>query len=229
MSPVCGRNSSESPRRLRADARRNRAQVLAAARDVFVEHGAEAPLDDIARRAGVGIATLYRRFADRDALIRAVVIDVLTEVAAEARRALAEEPDGFRALARYMHRALDARIAAVFPAILGRISLEDPEILAARHAATEPFERIVERAHAEGSLRPDVAVGDIGLLLIRLSRPLPGPFSREMDSRLAHRHLDLVLAGLRAGAGPAPTPLGGPGLTLADLQHLGADAVDQSR
>jgi AcrR family transcriptional regulator len=72
MPPVCGRNPSESPRRLRADARRNREHVLAAARDVFVEQGAEAPLDEIARRAGVGIATLYRRFPDRNALIRLV-------------------------------------------------------------------------------------------------------------------------------------------------------------
>ena len=228
MPPVCGRNPSESPRRLRADARRNREHVLAAARDVFVEHGAEAPLDEIARRAGVGIATLYRRFPDRNALIRAVVIDVLTAVGAEARRALSEETDGFRALARYMHGALDARIAAVFPAVLGRVPLEDPEIVAARDAATGPFERIVERARAEGSLRPDVVVGDIGLLLIRLSRPLPGPFSRELDSGLAHRHLDLVLAGLHARAEPAPTPLGGPAMTLADLRNLGADAADQS-
>jgi AcrR family transcriptional regulator len=229
MAPICGRNSSESARRLRADARRNREHVLAAARDVFVEQGADAPLDEIARRAGVGIATLYRRFPDRAALIRAVVIDVLTAVGAEARRALSEEPDGFQALARYMHRALDARIAAVFPAVLGRIPFEDPEILAARTAATEPFERIVERARAEGSLRSDVAVGDIGLLLIRLSRPLPGPFSRELDRHLAHRHLDLVLAGLHAAAEPAPTPLGGPAMTLADLRDLAADDVDQPR
>src|ERR687885_1855835 len=101
MAPICGRNSSESGRRLRADARRNREHVLAAARDVFVEHGPAAPLDEIARRAGVGIATLYRRFPDRNALIRAVVIDVLTAVGAEARRGLSGETDGFRPLARY--------------------------------------------------------------------------------------------------------------------------------
>src|SRR5205814_1799803 len=78
--------------RLRADARRNREQILLTARDVFVELGPEAPFDAIARRAGVGIATLYRRFPDRQALLRAVVLDVLGHVAREARAALVEEP-----------------------------------------------------------------------------------------------------------------------------------------
>jgi AcrR family transcriptional regulator len=221
MPPVSGKNSSTpQQRRLRADARRNREQVLAAARDVFVEQGADAPLDEIARRAGVGIATLYRRFPERDALIRAVVLDVLVGIGEQARRALAEEPSAFQALARYMHRALDARIAAVFPAVLGRVSLEDPEYLVARDAATEPVQRMLERAHADGSLRTDVAFGDIGLMLIRLSRPLPGPFPRELDSSLAHRHLDLLIDGLRSGA--ESRGLGGPAMTLEQLQQLGS-------
>src|SRR5438270_9690760 len=129
MAAVNGRISSESGRRaLRADAARNRAHVLAAARDVFVEHGADAPLDDIARHAGVGIATLYRRFPDREALLRAVALDVLARTAHEARSAEAEEADPFDGLARYMHRALDLRISAIMPALLGRISFEDEEL-----------------------------------------------------------------------------------------------------
>src|SRR5437870_4758030 len=104
MPAINGRNPSVSRRRgLRADAMRNRAHVLAAARDVFVEHGADAPLDEIARRAGVGIATLYRRFPDREALLRAVALDVLARTGDEARAAEAEEPDPFGALGRYMH------------------------------------------------------------------------------------------------------------------------------
>src|SRR4051794_32627452 len=89
-------------RPLRADARRNREQLLEAARDVFVEHGPNAPLDEIARRAGVGIATLYRRFPDRESLMRAVVLDVLARVGHQARLAQAEEPDALAALIRYM-------------------------------------------------------------------------------------------------------------------------------
>src|SRR5947209_18997467 len=151
MTAINGRISSVSGRRgLRADARRNREHVLAAAREVFVEQGADAPLDEIARRAGVGIATLYRRFPEREALIRAVVLDVLAGIAEQAQRALADEPTAFQALARYMHRALDLRIAAVFPAVLGRVSLEDPDYLAARDAGTEPVLQMLERAHADG-------------------------------------------------------------------------------
>src|SRR5512142_3136850 len=76
--------------RLRADASRNRERILAAARDVFVEEGAGAPLEDIAKRAGVGIATLYRRFPDRESLMRGVVLNVLGRSTDEARLALAE-------------------------------------------------------------------------------------------------------------------------------------------
>src|SRR5207244_6832248 len=112
MTRVSGKNSSTSRRAgLRADARRNREQLLAAARDVFVEQGADAPLDEIARRAGVGIATLYRRFPDRAALLRAVALDVLARAAHEAGTAEAEEGDPFGALARYMHSELGLGIS----------------------------------------------------------------------------------------------------------------------
>jgi AcrR family transcriptional regulator len=127
-------------RPLRADARRNREQLLAAARDVFVEQGPGAPLDEIAKRAGVGIATLYRRFPDRESLMRTVLLDVLGRVGHQARLAQAEEPDAFSALVRYMHEAVDLRIAAVIPALLGQVTLEDEETLGAREAAATPVE-----------------------------------------------------------------------------------------
>src|SRR5258708_27016289 len=101
-----------------------------------------------------------------------------------------------------MHRALDARVAAVMPALVGAIPLEDEEFLAARDLAVEPVARMIERAQSEGSLRTDVSFGDIGLVLIRLSRPLPHPFAAEVQAGLAHRHLDLVIAGWRGPARP---------------------------
>jgi len=109
---------------MRADARRNRDQILAAARDVFADHGPNAPLEEIARQAGVGIGTLYRRFPDRQALQRAVALDILGRVGQEARLALAEEPDTFQALARYMHRALDLRVGVVMPALVDHLPAE---------------------------------------------------------------------------------------------------------
>jgi AcrR family transcriptional regulator len=191
---------------------------LAAARDVFVEQGADAPLDDIARQAGVGIATLYRRFPDRQTLWRAVALDVLERAAAEAAAAEASEPDALAGLARYMHRALDLRISAVMPAMLGRLSLADDELTVAREHALAPVLRMLTAAKAAGLVRADVEFGDIGTLLVRLSRPLPGPFPRELDLALAHRQLDLLLAGLSG-----TEPLGGPALNLEDLQSIAGE------
>ena len=188
------------PSRLRADARRNRDLVVAAAKEVFVELGVDAPLEEVARRAGVGIATLYRRFPDRQALMRAVALQVIEEVIGEARAVLADEPDAFRALARYLHRALDLRIAAVMPILDGRLDLDGEEKLLAAHRELTPlYEMIVRRAHEQG-LRSDVSTGDLGLIVIRLARPLPGAFPRDFDDELAHRQLDIFLDGLRPGA-----------------------------
>lgn len=207
--------------RLRTDARRNLDRILVAARDVFLEQGVDASLDEIARRAGVGIATLYRRFPDRQALAHGVALDVWRRAAHEARLALAEEPTAFQALARYLHRALDLGIGAVMPLLVGQAIL-DEEARAVRDQSVEPVQRMIAAAQADGTLRADVAFGDTGLLLMRLNRPLPGPFPRTLDQAIAHRHLDLVLAGLRAD-GTQPAPLPGPVLTLDDLRAISTE------
>jgi len=213
---------------MRSDARRNRERILAAARDLFVDHGPDAPLDAIAAAAGVGIATLYRRFPDRRALVRAVVVDVLGRTAEEAQAALAEEPDAFRALARYMHRALDLRVSAVMPALLDHLPPGDEEIAAARARSAGLVQRLIDRAHGAETLRPDATFADVGLLLVRLARPLPGPIPREVDGRLAHRHLALLLDGLRVDRSGPAGPLPEPALSLADLRAMGS-ADDRSR
>jgi AcrR family transcriptional regulator len=206
--------------RIRADARRNRNQILLAAREIFAEHGPDAPLEEVSRRARVGIGTLYRRFPDRASLLRAVALDVLGRAAHEARLALAEEPTAFQALARYMHRALDLRIGVVMPMLISQIPSEDVEMLRARDEASSPVQKMIDGAQAEGSLRLDVAFADIGLLIIRLARPLPGSFPRTLDDRLAHRHLNLLLDGLRAIGEQSVAPLPGSALSLADLRAM---------
>jgi AcrR family transcriptional regulator len=206
---------------MRADARRNRERILAAARDVFVDQGPDAPLDAIATVAQVGIGTLYRRFPDRRAVVRAVVLDVLARTGEEARLALAEEADAFHALARYLHRALDLRVSAVMPALLDHIPPDDEEIAPIRTHSWELFQQLVDRAHAAGTLRPDATFADIGFLLVRLARPLPGPISRDLNNRLAHRHLELLLDGLRTDRAKPAAPLPQPALTLADLLAAG--------
>jgi AcrR family transcriptional regulator len=224
VAPEAGATSHAEPRRMRADALRNRERLIDAARDALIEQGAKARLDDIARRAGVGIGTLYRRFPDRPALLRQVALDLLRRSAHEGQTALADEPDAFSALARYMHRALDLRIAAAMPVVVGELEIDqNPELMAARQASVEPLNQIIAAAHADGSLRPEVASGDIGLLLVRLTRPLPGPFPPEVNQRLAHRHLDLVLAGLRS-SNSAEASLPGPAMTFQDLRAMPKDA-----
>lgn len=221
-------DQDSAPRRpLRADARGNRRRLLEAARDVFIERGPTAPLDEIARRAGTGIATLYRHFPDRQTLIRDVVLDGLQRTIDEARLAASGEPDPFRALARYMHRAIDVRTAAVIPALLAEAPLDDEQIRQARQTGSALLEALTDAAHQSGVLRSDVTSGDIGLLIVRLSRPLLGGFTPETNNSLSHRHLDLLIDGLRATA-RQPAQLDGPALTLTDLRQLPQSGPDST-
>jgi AcrR family transcriptional regulator len=200
---------------MRIDARRNRERLLMAARDGFVEQGVDVPLEDVAQRAGVGIATLYRHFPDRGALMRAVALHVLGQMAAEARAALAEESDSFRALTRYLHRALDLRIAAVMPVLDGSVDIEhDEELRQARDELAPLFEAVVQAAWRSGQLRTDIGLGDLGLMVIRLARPLPGAFTRKFDDAAAHRQLDVMLDGLRGEQARGTAP----GLSLDDVR-----------
>jgi AcrR family transcriptional regulator len=204
---------------MRADARRNHELLLTAARDVFVDRGPEAPLEEVARRAGVGIATLYRRFADRSTLMHAVVLAALTATADAAERARAEHADPVEALAAYVHAVIELRTSAVIPTLLGALDLEQAELKAARERSARRAEELLAAAHRAGRLRPGVTFADVGLMLVRLSRPLPGPIPDETQRELAHRHADIYLAGLQAE--PAELTLTGPALERADLHRFG--------
>jgi len=220
---VSAKQRPDTGRPARADARRNRQQLLDVARDVFVERGANAPLDQIAKRAGVGIGTLYRHFADRETLTRAVVLDALLQSADAGERALAQGPDAFGSLTTYMHAVLDLRVAAVIPVLLEQVELDDEELTAARERGARVLQRSVDSAHADDCLNSEVTFGDVGLMLIRLSRPLPGRIAPELNAELAHRHLDLLINGLRP-AGAEQASLGGPGLSLGDLREFAPES-----
>ncbi|MEU9023724.1 helix-turn-helix domain-containing protein [Actinomadura sp. NPDC048394] len=188
-------------RPMRADARRNLERILAAARDMIVERGPDVPLDDVARRAEVGSGTLYRRFPDRATLLHAVALDALTGTVEAARDACEQEADPFDALARYLRRTLELRVSAVLPALLGRVDLEDdPELAPLRAESLRLLEGLVAAAHDSGSLPEDVTFADIGMMAVRIARPLPGPLPPEEKEALARRHLDLFVRGLRAQA-----------------------------
>ncbi len=172
--------------------------------------------------AATSAVALYRRFPDRKALIRGVVLDAIRGSAADARRAAQEEPDAYAALVRYMHDAIDARTAAVIPALLGEIDFADEEIARARAESPSTIEPLVESAKRAGALRADVTAGDIGMLIVRMTRPLPGPFPAEMNNGLSHRHLALLIDGLRPAAREPALP--GPVLSMADLRGMATPA-----
>jgi AcrR family transcriptional regulator len=201
---------------MRADARRNLEQLLAAARDLVAEKGAGVALDDVAQRAGVGIATLYRRFPDRTALLRGVVLDALEQTRAAAESAAEEHDDAFEALAAYLRSALELRISAVIPQVLDVLDLDEPELAAAREASASATEALVDAAHASGALPADVTFADVGMMLVRIARPLPGPMPDQLKHELARRHLELFVRGLRGGDGS----LDGPELSRSDLAEM---------
>ncbi len=200
--------------RRRADASRNHQRILAAARDVFVEQGADAPLDEIARRAGVGNATLYRHFDDREDLIRQVAMHVVGQLADDAEAALDEKEDPFQALRFLLHTAADRRIGAVIPAVKGHFA-KNEAFYAVRRRAVTAVEEIMRRARESGQLRPDVGVGDIWVALAQITRPLPGARCSVFEGHVG-RHLEIFLAGMRA---PTPTELPGSPFHSADLER----------
>ncbi|BCJ36697.1 TetR family transcriptional regulator [Actinocatenispora thailandica] len=202
--------------RMRADARRNRDQLIAAARTLFAEIGPDVPMEEIARRAGCGIGTLYRRFPDRASLIRAVGLDNLQRILVAARAAAAEETDPWQALRRVVRLSLDLRLSM-------RLSVSadeapesfhrDPAAAAARREILDLLDELVGAAQRQGSLRTDVGAGDVLGMVIMTIRPLPG-FDEDHRDLLTERCLGLVLDALGTGGGEA---LPGRPLGLADV------------
>ncbi|MEU6230032.1 helix-turn-helix domain-containing protein [Streptomyces sp. NPDC047042] len=201
--------------RPRADALRNRERIVTAAREMFVEFGAEVPIDEIARRAGVGNATVYRNFPDREALVREVVCSVMDRTSEAAELALAETGDAFEALARFVHAAADERLSALCPMMASAFDQHHPDLEAARERIEQLTQEIMDRAKAAGQLRADVDVGDVMVVVSQLSRPPAGTECTSID-RFVHRHLQLFLDGLRA---PAHSELPGRAVTMEDLRR----------
>jgi AcrR family transcriptional regulator len=202
--------------RLRADARRNRDQILAAAKAMFARQGPDAPMEEIAREAGVGVGTLYRRFPDRQALIRAVAQDSFAVMLDEARAAVAAEPTAWNALVRIVRQSreleLSVRLAILSPPAASIIR-EDPLTRRFRRELLETVDGVVRAAQAEGDLRPDVSTGDVTALLSLLLSRLP-MLPAGSAWLVSERALALMLDGLRAQPG---TELPGQPLTMQDL------------
>ena len=185
-------------RRLRADAVRNRDAIVAVARDVFAERGLEAPLEVIATRAGVGIATLYRRFPTREKLVAAALTEKVAEYAEAAEQALAvADPwDGF---AGFVQRICELQAGDRGLSDLLSMTLSaDEQIEELRRMANDRVITLIERAKADGTLRQDFAGEDLVLLLIATAAVMhvtradaPGAWRRFVALALdAFRHQD---------------------------------------
>ena len=198
--------SSASEPRLRADAERNRLRVLAAARSILAEHGLEAATtDDIARAAGVGVGTVYRRFPTKESLLAAALDELAAEVLADVCAAAgSDDPwqalrDALEALAAGLH-ANRAFIEAVYAGISERQPLE-----AFRLELQTALRPVLERAHAAGVLRRDIVIEDIPLLVVAAAKLTPK--HRGVDPLIYRRYLTVLLDGLRPeGASPLPLP-----------------------
>ena len=195
--------TAASPDRSRADARRNRRRLLDAAVELILEIGGEPTRDAVAQRAGVGIGTLYRHFPDRQALLRAVVLDVLDRTIEQGRLAVEQEPTGGEALRRYLHAAVDTGLGVVN--IVHGV-LDDHDWPDRRRDAERLLRRLVRDARRDGGIAPDVTPRDVALATIRFCRPLAIGLSVEEERDVAHRQLDRYLRGLRPDRSTERTP-----------------------
>jgi AcrR family transcriptional regulator len=201
-------------RPLRKDAERNRQRILKAAAEVFTEQGLEASLDDVARQAGVGVGTVYRRFPDKAALADALFeerIDILCDLATEAHGT----DDAWEGLAGFMLAAAEMlstdkglrQILMFAPHGHQRAGY-------ARSRMRPAIGKLVERAQAAGQLRLDLGATDIPVLEFMLGAT--AEYAREVRPDLWRRYLTLMLDGLRP-ARDSYTPLPVPELSLDEL------------
>jgi AcrR family transcriptional regulator len=190
---------------LRADAERNRATLLVAAQEVFAEQGLEAPLEEIALRAGVGIATLYRRFPSREQLVAAALLDKVAEYAQAAEQALADS-DPWQAFASFVERicALQAEDRG-FGDLLSMALPADAGVEQLRRCANDQVIELVERAKTTGKLRAEFVGEDLVLLLIATAAVVHATGRDAPDSW--RRFMALMLDAFQSPAGatlPAP-------------------------
>jgi AcrR family transcriptional regulator len=176
-------------RPLRRDAARNLELVLQAAAELFAEQGLEAGVDEIAARAGVGVGTLYRRFPTKEALVSCLVDQLMRETLELGRRALAE-PDG-HGLEECLRRVGEVSIAnSGYLSRLWRGGL----LAEQREELRGVLHPLLAQAQAAGTVRPEITVSDISVLLWSLQHVITMTATIAPDAW--RRHLDILLAGI---------------------------------
>lgn len=185
---------------MRADATRNRARILDAARAQIAIHGLDASMDDIASAAGVAVGTVYRHFAAKDDLVAAIVVEHVSAIADDAEACLARARDGSDAsteLFGLFSRVVDWTAAnPVLKSIAATPTLDGPQGPDEQRALVAVTE-LVERGIADGHIRPDLTVED--LYLVMSTAPTG------VDAAARQRWLNLLTGGLAAPSPPTPS------------------------
>jgi AcrR family transcriptional regulator len=189
---------------LRRDAARNRDKLIGAAQAVFAEQGLDVPLEAVADRACVGIATLYRRFPTRDALIAAAFEDRMTEYVRAAEEAL-DDPDAWSGFSGFVEhicemQAADRGTGGVFTRTLPAAPVLEEQ----RERGYMFVVRLIERAKQAGRLRADVTPEDLPLLLMANAGVVEA--TGDAASAASRRFVALMLEGFRADAGTVSAP-----------------------
>jgi len=206
-SGVSGISGVSGTRPLRRDAERNRQRILAAAAEVFNERGLEVSLDEIARHAGVGVGTVYRRFRTKEELIEALFMDRLDMVAALGEEAFAS-PDPWAGLVSFMERMAEIMASNLGLRQMLMLGTYGRDLVAVARQRNAPLiERLVERAQAAGQLRADIRQTDIAFIVFVLTEATQ--LSHTANPEMWRRYLTLILDGMRPareGVTPLPVP-----------------------
>lgn len=191
--------SAERP--MRADARRNRERILAAARECFATDGIDAQIDDVAHRAKVGIGTVYRHFPDKAALLAALAAERFGELADLAEEALAED-DPWESFRGFLWRSaeLASRDLSHCQVMAAAPEEQGPELNRLRDLTS----RLVERGKLAGAIRADFEPHDVPVVMCALGRVMEA--TRVADPTGWRRYLTLMLDGMRAPAAGSPLP-----------------------
>jgi AcrR family transcriptional regulator len=211
---------------LRADAARNREAIVEAARAVFAEQGLDAPLDEIAKRAGTGNATLYRRFPSRSDLVAAVFAERMAAHVEAVETAL-NDADPWNGFASYIRAvaAMQARDRGIADLVTMDLS-SAPEIEQLRSRAYDGVVQLVGRAHKAGVLRADFTDQDVVLLLMANAGLVER--AHGITDEASARLTALLLDGLRAQAATAGPAAPSAGDVVAAMQHNGQRRFDCS-
>ncbi|MBV7705758.1 TetR family transcriptional regulator [Nocardia sp. 852002-20019_SCH5090214] len=208
--------AAPAPRRLRADAARNHARILRAARELFADRGLEVTLDDVAEAAGVGVGTVYRRFANKQELIGEVFDQTVNDMA-EATEAAYADPDTWHGLTRLFEWSCEHMASNRG---FGEVMLELPDAMerfvSVRERIKPMVTRLFDKAVAEGVLRPGIAASDF-FAMINMVEAIAS-FAKPVNPDVWRRYMSIVLDGVRGDCIPRQ-PLTVPPLNDDDIDN----------